>query len=244
MDLEAKHGAGRNAPGIFRVSGQATTINALYDFYDHQFYHAGSPSKVEETVGPGMLPTNIEHSVPDVASVFKKILIGLPGGLLGTLELFEAVRDILLNLCLEPELSDSESTILRAKLIALAISSLSSAYRIHLIQAVLGLAAYFGSEAERSEVDGTATDGQGQQNQLTSELMGYQSLGVVLGPLLLGDLTDKVDVGRRESLEGAPRTSTDSMKKSKKQKRSSAPNKLEKGATLLPISTERISRQA
>jgi hypothetical protein len=214
------------------VSGQATTINALYEFYDHQFYHAGSPSKVEETVGPGILPTNIEHSVPDVASVFKKILIGLPGGLLGTLELFEAVRDILLNLCPDPELSDSENTLLRAKLIALAISSLSSAYRIHLIQAVLGLAAYFGSEAERSEVDSTATDSQGQQNQLTSELMGYQSLGVVLGPLLLGDLTDKVDVGRRESLEGAPRTSTDSMKKSKKQKRSSAPNKLEKGATL------------
>ncbi|KAK3166885.1 hypothetical protein OEA41_010010 [Lepraria neglecta] len=223
---------GCNAPGIFRVSGQSTTINALYDFYDHQFYHAGSPSKVEETVGSGLLPTNIEHTIPDVASLFKKILIGLPGGLLGIVELFEVIRDILLNMAPDPELSSLENTLLRAKLIALAVLSVTSTYRVYLIQAVLGLAAYFGSEAERAEAECAATDDQGQRHQPKSELMGYQSLGVVLGPLLLGDLTDKVDVSKCESQEAAPRTSTDSMKRSKKQKRNSAQNKLEKDATL------------
>ena len=142
------------------------------------------------------------------------------------------IRDILLNMAPDPELSSSENTLLRAKLIALAVLSVTSTYRVYLIQAVLGLAAYFGSEAERAEAEGAAIDDQGQRNQPKSELMGYQSLGVVLGPLLLGDLTDKVDVSKCESQEAAPRTSTDSMKKSKKQKRNSAQNKLEKDATL------------
>ena len=142
------------------------------------------------------------------------------------------IRDILLNMAPDPELSSLENTLLRAKLIALAVLSVTSTYRVYLIQAVLGLAAYFGSEAERAEAEGTATDDQGQRHQPKSELMGYQSLGVVLGPLLLGDLTDKVDVSKCESQEAAPRTSTDSMKKSKKQKRNSAQNKLEKDATL------------
>lgn len=204
----------------------------MYDFYDQQFYHAGSPSKVEATVGSGLLPTNIEYTIADVASFFKKILIGLPGGLFGTVELFEVVRDILINMAPNPEMSSLENTLLRAKLIALAVLSVTSTYRVYLIQAVLGLAAYFGSEAERAEAEGAATDDQEQRHQPTSELMGYQSLGVVLGPLLLGDLTDKVDVSKCESQEAAPRTSTDSMKKSKKQKRSSAQNKLEKDATL------------
>ena len=214
------------------MSGQSTTINALYEYYDHQFSNAGSPTKVEETVGCGLLPAHIEYTTPDVASLFKKILIGLPGGLLGSLELFEVLRDILLNLGPNLELSDSENTLLRAKLIALAILSVTSTYRVYLIQAVSGLAAYFGSEAEKAEAADAATAGQELHNQPKSELMGYQSLGVVLGPLLLGNLTDKIDVSVWESQESAPRTSTDSTKRSKKQKRNSAPSKIEKDATL------------
>ncbi len=183
-------------------------------------------------MGCGQLPVHLEYTVPDVASVFKKILIGLPGGLLGSLELFEAFRDILHHLNFDPDMSGSERTALRAKLIALAIVSVTSTYRVYLIQAVLGLVAYFASEAERIQAEISIMDDQEQPSQANSELMGYQSFGVVLGPLLLGDLTNKIDISSRGSQEDATRPSTDTPKKTKKQKRSTALNKLEKDANL------------
>ena len=214
------------------MSGQITTINALYDYYDHQFAQAGSPSRVEETVGCGQLPSHLEYTVPDVASVFKKILIGLPGGLLGSLELFEALRDILHHLDFDRDMPDPDRTTLRARLIALAIMTVTSTYRVYLIQAVLGLVAYFASEAERIQAEISMMDGQDQPSQANSELMGYQSFGVVLGPLLLGDLTNKIDISSRESQEDATGPLTDTAKKIKKQKRTTVLNKLEKDANL------------
>ena len=167
-----------------------------------------------------------------MASVFKKILIGLPGGLLGSLELFEAFRDILHHLNFDPDMSDPERTALRARLIALAIVSVTSTYRVYLIQAVLGLVAYFASEAERIQAEISIMDDQEQPSQANSELMGYQSFGVVLGPLLLGDLTNKIDISNRESQEDATHPSTDTAKKTRKQKRNTALNKFEKDANL------------
>lgn len=204
----------------------------MYDYYDHQFAQAGSPSRVEETVGCGQLPSHLEYTVPDVASVFKKILIGLPGGLLGSLELFEAFRDILHHLDFDRDMPDPDRTTLRARLIALAIMSMTSTYRVYLIQAVLGLVAYFASEAERLQTEISTMDGQEQPSQANSELMGYQSFGVVLGPLLLGDLTNKIDISSRESQEDATGPSTDMSKKIKKPKRTTVLNKLEKDANL------------
>ena len=167
-----------------------------------------------------------------MASVFKKILIGLPGGLLGSLELFEAFRDILHHLNFNPDMPDPERTALRARLIALAIVSVSSTYRVYLIQAVLGLVAYFAFEAEKMQADVSTMDGPEQASQANSELMGYQSFGVVLGPLLLGDLTNKIDIDTGESQEDARDPRTDTAKKTKKQKRNTTLNKLEKDANL------------
>ena len=183
-------------------------------------------------MGCGQLPSHLEYTVPDVASVFKKILIGLPGGLLGSLELFEAFRDILHHLDFDRDMPDPDRTTLRARLIALAIMSITSTYRVYLIQAVLGLVAYFASEAERAQAEISIMDGQEQPSQANSELMGYQSFGVVLGPLLLGDLTNKIDISSRESQEDATVPLTDTAKKIKKQKRTTVLNKLEKDANL------------
>ena len=234
---------GCNAAGIFRVSGTTSTINQLYNHYDQQFIDAGSPSKVEETVGSGALPVHPEYVLADIASLFKKIIIGLPGGLLGSLELFEALRSILIDWSPEPQSSMTESSRLRARLIALAISSKGSPYRIDLIKAVLGLVAYFGFEAEKAmdEERAAAASEQDEPNVFKSELMGYQSLGVVLGPLLLGDQTDSISIvpnGGDETSEttSSPRKSTDSNqengRKSKKQKRLSLGNLVDKSNDL------------
>jgi len=207
-------------------------VTALYDHYALKYARrdAGSPSKIQETVGSGLLPTDIEYTVHDVASLFKKILIGLPGGLLGSLELFEAIRGIFLRLQDAPELSADQMTKVRAKLIALVILSSPSSYRVHLIQAVLGLVSYFGHEAARMLAEGIVPAEAPQPGQ-ASGLMTCQSLGVVLGPLLLGTLTDSVDVSPENTEDGPPK-SNDGSKKTKKQKRASTTNKLTQDAAL------------
>ena len=234
LPSHADRPAGVNAPGLFRVSGQTATVNMLYDHYAHGFYQAGSPSKVQETVKPGLLPTDVEYAISDVASLFKKILNALPGGLLGSLDLFEAIRAILLNLTLDPELLPGESTSLRAKLVALAILSVTSTQRACLIQAVLGLVAYFAHEAETEREalnTGVNVDDNATMRKPSHELMGYQSFGVCLGPLLLGDLIDRVVI-EGETTESEPRTSTESAKKPKKKRIPVAANKMDKDTHL------------
>ena len=225
------------------MSGQTTIVNALYDFYDHQFANAdaGSPSKVEQTVGSGLLPSHIEHTVPDVASFFKRVLIDLPGGLLGSVELFEALRNITMDFGHDPELSEPDLAIIKAKMIALAISSVASDYRLYLIQAVLGLVSYLGHEAEKLQSETASAD----EDQAPSELMNYRSLGVVLGPLLLGNLTDRAVHGNDEGHSGAPRTSLepDSAKKFRKHKRKHSDMKLDQNATLAAF-VDRANRTA
>ena len=225
------------------MSGQTTIVNALYDFYDHQFSNAdaGSPSKVEQTVGSGLLPSHIEHTVPDVASFFKRVLIDLPGGLLGSVELFEALRNVTMNFEDDPELPKPDLASLRAKLIALAILSVASDYRLYLIQAVLGLVSYIGHEAENLQAETASAD----EDQGSSELMSYRSLGVVMGPLLLGNLTDSAVHGSGEGLNGAPRTSLelDSAKKFRKHKRKHSDLKLDQNATLAAF-VDRANRTA
>ena len=181
---------GRATPGIFRVPGQLSTVNALYDYYAHQFTSADSmPGHVQRTVGSGLLPTHIAHTIHDIASLFKKLVSSMPGGLLGSLSLFKAFRGIADNLHPNSVLPDSRQAKVRARLIALAISSVTSACRVSLICAVLGLAALIGHEAGKEGAKCRKED-----EPTPSELMGYQALGLVLGPLLLGDLTDYLDV--------------------------------------------------
>ena len=218
-------------------------MNALYDFYDHQFANpdAGSPSKVEQTVGSGLLPSHIEHTVPDVASFFKRVLIDLPGGLLGSVELFEALRNITINFVHDDNLSELELATLKAKMIALAISSVTSDYRLYLIQAVLGLVSYLGHEAQKLQAETSPAD----EDQSASELMNYRSLGVVMGPLLLGNLTDRAVHGSREGHSGDPCISleTDSGKKFRKHKRKHSDLKLDQNATLAAF-VDRANRTA
>lgn len=222
------------------MSGTTSIVNQLYNHYDHQFADAGSPSKVEETVGPGGLPTQTEFLLPDIASLFKKIIIGLPGGLLGSLELFDALRGILSDWTAESP--PPETAHLRTRMIALATCSVRSRHRMHLIEAVLGLVSYFGAEAEKAQIaDKAAAEVEDRPDPPRSELMGFQSLGVVLGPLLLGDLTDSIDLSSNDGGDINDSTSAppelaellqENKAKPKKQKRKSIANKLGKNADL------------
>jgi len=74
---------------------------------------------------------------------------------------------------------------IRARLIALAISTLRSQYRRDLICAVFGLLCMIGRAAETTRRE----DDRGRPLP-TSDLMGYSALGIVFGPLLVGELLD------------------------------------------------------
>lgn len=130
---------------------------------------------------------------------------------------------------------------LKAKMIALAISSVASDYRLYLIQAVFGLVSYLGHEAEILQAETASSD----EDHPSSELMSYRSLGVVLGPLLLGNLTDSAVHGNGEGHNGAPRISLeiDSAKKFRKHKRKQSDMKLDQSATLAAF-VDRANRTA
>jgi hypothetical protein len=176
------------------MPGSAKVVSAIYDHYCPTQNEANI---VDTTVCSPSLPTYFKASVHDVASAFKKFLAGLPGGILGSLVLFEAFVAIHSQLCADPELNRTKQSKLRARLIALAIGTLSSQYRRELICAVFGLLSLIGRTAETAPRE----DGAGRPLP-TSDLMGYSALGNIFGPLLVGNLLDSYTMKLANPSEG------------------------------------------
>jgi len=143
------------------------------------------------------LPSHFNASVHDVASAFKKFLAGLPGGILGSLALFDALFAVHSQVYADPELNRTKLSKLRARLIALAIGTLKSQYRRELICAVFGLLSLIGRTAETASRE----DEHGRPLP-TSDLMGYTALGTVFGPLLVGKLLDSYSMKLANANEG------------------------------------------
>ncbi|KAK0626703.1 hypothetical protein B0T14DRAFT_423609, partial [Immersiella caudata] len=165
--------------GVFRIPGSVRVVNALYDYYCAD----GDADEISSTTRCPNLPTHIKAGTHDVASAFKRFLSGLPGGILGSLALFDALVAIHSQLKGDPEFTRTKQTKLRARLIALAVGSIKSQYRRELICAVFGLLCLIGRTAETAPRE----DEQGRPLP-TADLMGYNALGIVFGPLLAGDL--------------------------------------------------------
>jgi hypothetical protein len=127
--------------------------------------------------------------VHDVASAFKRFLAGLPGGILGKAWLFNALMSIYSQLDAEAELMRTKQSKVRARLIALAIATIAPRYQRELICAVLGLLSMIGQAAETAPRE----DEHGRPLP-TSDLMGYEALGIVFGPLLIGNLLESYDL--------------------------------------------------
>ncbi|KAH8668024.1 hypothetical protein BGZ60DRAFT_528362 [Tricladium varicosporioides] len=168
--------------GAFRIPGSHHIIEALYNHYCSMDEEGES---IASTVRYPTLPEHIKCDVHDVASTFKKLLSGLPGGILGSLPLFDALVAIQGQLHGDPEFTRTKQSKVRARLIALAVSTLRSKYRRELVCAVFGLLCMIGRTAETTRRE----DDQGRPLP-TADLMGYAALGIVFGPLLVGDLLD------------------------------------------------------
>ncbi|CAJ2507894.1 Uu.00g090800.m01.CDS01 [Anthostomella pinea] len=170
-----------DAPGIFRVPGSIRVVNSLYDYYCAD----RDTNDISSTTRCPTLPKHIRCGVHDVASTFKRFLAGLPGGILGSLSLFDALVAIHSQLYGEAESNRTKQTKLRARMIALALGAVKSRYQRELICAVFGLLCLVGRAAETAP-----REDEGGRPLPTSDRMGYNALGIVFGPLLLGDLID------------------------------------------------------
>ncbi|KAK3327879.1 hypothetical protein B0T19DRAFT_475584 [Cercophora scortea] len=167
--------------GVFRIPGSVRTVNALYDYYCAE--GDVDVDEISSTIRCPNLPLHIKVSTHDVASTFKRLLSGLPGGILGSLSLFDALVAIQSQLRGDAEFMRTKQTKLRARLIALAVGSVRSQFRRELICAVFGLLCLIGRSAETAPRE----DDHGRPLP-TGDLMGYSALGIVFGPLLVGDL--------------------------------------------------------
>lgn len=196
--------------GVFRIPGSVRVVNDLYEFYcaDH------AAGDVANTVRSPNLPTHISIGVHDVASCFKKFLAGLPGGVLGSLSLFDALVAINSQLYCDPEFSRTKQSKIRARLIALAVGTLRSQFRRELICAVFGLLCLLGRAAEMAPRE----DEHGHPLP-TSDLMGYNALGIVFGPLLIGDLLGSHAVKLSDPSAGLFIVAESPSPKSKKEKK-------------------------
>ncbi|KAH8772644.1 hypothetical protein F5883DRAFT_663310 [Diaporthe sp. PMI_573] len=196
--------------GVFRIPGSIRVVNELYEFYcAHQ---AGGD--VANTVRSPNLPSHINAGIHDVASLFKKFLAGLPGGILGSLSLFDALVAINSQLYTDPEFSRTKQSKLRARLIAIAVGTLRSQYRRELICAVFGLLCLLGRAAETAPRE----DESGRPLP-TSDLMGYSALGIVFGPLLIGDMLGSHSVKLADPSSGLFLMPVSPQPKSKKEKK-------------------------
>jgi len=142
---------------------------------------------VQASVGSTLLPTKFSYSIHDVACAFKRFLRDVPGGIIGSMSLFEAFREI----ARLPPSCGNHKTIpgctSKGKLIALAILSLRSSHRLALISAVFGLLAWL-----KQDECGYVSAGD-PYPIFGPESMGSKALGLCFAPLLLGDLTEKID---------------------------------------------------
>ena len=120
-----------------------------------------------------------------MGSTFKKFLAVLPGGILGCASVFDALVGVQSRFPTTEITPGSQASELRAHLVALAIGTVSSRSRRDLICAVFGLLSFIGYAAESSTINDSGDD---RSLSTGSELMGYEALGVVFGPLLVSDV--------------------------------------------------------
>lgn len=140
----------------------------------------------------------------------------MPGGILGSLSLFDALVAINSQLYCDPEFSRTKETKIRARLIALAVGTLRSQYRRELICAVFGLLCLLGRAAET-----TPREDEFGRPLPTSDLMGYNALGIVFGPLLVGDILGSHAVKLSDPTTGLFLVAATPSPKSKKERKKS-----------------------
>ncbi|KAF8449745.1 hypothetical protein BDZ91DRAFT_630499, partial [Kalaharituber pfeilii] len=193
---------GLTSPGIFRVAGNPAATEALYGYYQRQL-GSSSGGVIVQTTSLATLPTHLTYTINDVAHLFKALLAGLPGGLLGSPAVFQALYSVQSFLLTDPNLDPRTAKTVRPRMIALAIASLNLHVRISLICAVFGLLRCVASSTH-SVIEGSRATKPAE----TSTFLKEDSLGMIFGPLLLGDKLDHILASVHDERGGIPALAT------------------------------------
>jgi hypothetical protein len=161
------------------------TVFALYDHYQKQLEENNNEAVVA-TTALAKLPGHIRYSIHDVSHLFRKLLHGLPGGLLGSPAVFQALYNIHRFVYPDPSLDDKLTYRVKPRMIALAISSINLHFRIALLCAVFGLLRAINLASQQE----TTTKVKDPHELFTQ--MKEDALGIVFGPLLLGDKSEHI----------------------------------------------------
>ncbi|KAL3460348.1 hypothetical protein BJX64DRAFT_278545 [Aspergillus heterothallicus] len=194
-------------PCLFVDPGDFETATQTYDYFASQVLSAEKekskiqmtmrsskmPSFLEEGFQPGM-DTRNPTQVLSVAFTFKHLLAGLPGGLLGSIQLYR----VLVNIC-HGRVSQaptqrtgsclaglSSEDYAKVRAISLAILALTSSMQLNLICGIFGLCTLLLHEAERiSELDRRQRRRSSRRlSGSTGDKLSKDRLAATLGPLL------------------------------------------------------------
>jgi hypothetical protein len=156
-----------NVPGLFRIPGSKITTDRLRAFFEWQIYDGGgtledfhrTSHEIEYTVRLAALPNQsvIPYQIHDVASCFKSFLADLDGGLLGSINVFEGLRKVVLPQrlrkstdsadlewkCVGVAEGEEDEEPIDPRHIARILCGIKCAAKRYLILAVFGLLAYF-----------------------------------------------------------------------------------------------------
>lgn len=201
-------------PHIFLDCGDDRVVKKLYNHFAGQVLSAElTGDKIDSTTRGSFLPSDTVSSdssympnkstyIHNVATAFKHFLAGLPGGVLGSVELYGALKRIHERNFNEEELkkdpafgdytlsSKSASYAVRVKMVALALLALTTDMQLELICAVFGLLALIAHETEKQVA---RPHGRMHGEGLTcSGCQGFsdsKTLSEIFGPLLLSGPT-------------------------------------------------------
>ncbi|CAA17813.1 Rho-type GTPase activating protein Rga6 [Schizosaccharomyces pombe] len=162
LSLNALH-----VPGIFRISGSGPVIKAITEyFYSPPHFWLDETSEIFKRIG---FPSYI-----DIAAVLKRYIMLLPGGLF-------THKDIL-NLLVPLYVDSSRVKVpidIRNEMAALCFSQIDSYVRFSILCSLLALLHQIATRTQELE--------NGMENTKDSTLMKPEALGIIFGPLLLGN---------------------------------------------------------
>ena len=198
---------------VFLDCGDNRAVGKLYNHFAKQVLSAElTKDKIDSTTRGGFLPsdslcsdpssTNRSTYIHNVAIVFKHFLAGLPGGILGSMELYSALRQIHEanfnneDLRRDPAFGDytlnskSASAAVKVKMVALALLSLTTDMQLELICAVFGLLALIAHETEKQVLQPHGRmHAEGFTCSACEGFSNSKTLGEKFGPLLLSGPT-------------------------------------------------------
>ncbi|KAJ9296431.1 hypothetical protein DTO271G3_5129 [Paecilomyces variotii] len=197
------------ARNMFLDYGDLKAAARMYDHYANQVLSAEKEKiKIDVTMRECNLPSDSVGSDKDylfnegfhvrsVGCVFKQLLAGLPGGILGSTELYRTLVDIYERRFFDAEVDSSESRLggmssaasMRIKVITLAILALTSEMQLALICAVFGLCTLLLHETERLVETEKQMMSETCAGASLAGLLDMEHLARVFGPLLTSAAT-------------------------------------------------------